>query len=84
VFFAYSTSGTSSNVLVALEEAKKKNIKSIGMTSAKSQSQVMADRCDLTIRIPSKQTAHIQEGHLVVGHLICYAVEQLMFPDKVS
>ena len=84
VFFAYSTSGTSPNIIQALEEAKKFNICAIGMTGSKETSDVMADLCDLTIRIPSKYTAHIQEGHLIVGHLICFAVEEIMFPDRVK
>ena len=84
VLFAYSTSGTSPNIIHALEEANKKNIHSIGMTGSKPQCEAMAELCDITIRIPSDITAHIQEGHLIVGHLICYAVEQLIFTDSVS
>ena len=82
VLFAYSTSGTSPNILHALTEAKKKNIHAIGMTGNRPESLVMGELCDVTIRIPSQLTAHIQEGHLIVGHLICYAVERHIFPEK--
>lgn len=82
LLFAYSTSGTSSNIVSALKEAKKANIKTIGMTGIKPQSNTMVDLCDITIRIPSLETAHIQEGHLIVGHIICHAVERLMFPNQ--
>lgn len=84
LLFAYSTSGTSPNIIAALKEARGKNIQCIGMTGSRPQSQVMAEWCDITIRIPSDSTPHIQEGHLVVGHLICLGVEQLMFSEKVS
>ena len=79
VLFAYSTSGTSLNIIKGLEEAKNKGLKSIGMTGSKPQSQTMADLCNITIRIPSEETAYIQEGHLIVGHLICYMVEEMIF-----
>jgi D-sedoheptulose 7-phosphate isomerase len=83
LLFAYSTSGTSPNIIAALKEAKGKHIQCIGMTGSKPQSQLMAELCDITIRIPSDCTPHIQEGHLVVGHLICLGVERLMFSEKV-
>lgn len=79
VLFAYSTSGTSQNIILALEEAKNSGVKCIGMTGSKSQSQVMADLCDVTIRVPSLETPYIQEGHLIIGHLICLHVEELIF-----
>lgn len=79
ILITYSTSGTSPNILKALETAKTKNVKSIGMTGNRPQSQMMANLCDLTIRIPSDLTPHIQEGHLVVGHILCGAVEEKLF-----
>ena len=35
--------------------------------------------CDFLIEIPSKETPKIQEGHLVVGHIICGIIEQEIF-----
>ncbi len=87
VLIAYSTSGASPNILQALQQAKSQNITCIGMTGNKphnkthnkTQGAVIADLCDVTIKIPSQATPHIQEGHLAVGHLICYVVEERMF-----
>ncbi|CNK84161.1 D-sedoheptulose-7-phosphate isomerase [Yersinia alsatica] len=79
VLFAYSTSGTSPNIIHGLEEAKNSGVKCIGMTGSKPQSQIMADLCDVTIRVPSSETPYIQEGHLIIGHLICLHVEELIF-----
>lgn len=82
VLFAYSTSGTSPNIIKGIEEAKSKGVKTIGMTGIKSQSQVMADLCDVTIKVPSIETPYIQEGHLIIGHLICLIVEDIIFSKK--
>ena len=82
VFFAYSTSGTSPNIIKGLEEAVGKGVKCIGMTGSKPQSKVMADLCDVTIHVPSHETPYIQEGHLIIGHLICFAVEEMIFGNE--
>lgn len=82
VFFAYSTSGTSPNIIQALKSAKQKGVISIGMTGIKPQSDMMLEYCDQLIRIPSQETPHIQEGHLVIGHLICYLVERQIFANE--
>ena len=83
VLIAYSTSGASPNILRSLQQAKSQNIICIGMTGNKprnkTQGDIMEDLCDVTIKIPSQETPHIQEGHLAVGHLICYLVEERMF-----
>jgi D-sedoheptulose 7-phosphate isomerase len=36
----------------------------------------MVEFCDRMIMIPSKTTAQIQEGHLILGHILCGLVEQ--------
>ena len=82
VLFAYSTSGTSPNIIKGIEEAKCKGVKTIGMTGSKPQSQQMSDLCDITIRVPSVETPYIQEGHLIIGHLICLHVEEIIFSGK--
>jgi len=79
VLIVYSTSGTSPNILKALTEAKRLGIKSIGLTGNREKSKVMADLCDITIRIPSDCTPYIQEGHTVVGHILCGAIENKIF-----
>jgi D-sedoheptulose 7-phosphate isomerase len=82
VFFAYSTSGTSANILKGLAEAKQRNISCIGMTGTRPQSKVMSNLCDVMIQIPSQETPYIQEGHLITGHLICLMVEQIIFKPE--
>ena len=77
IFIAYSTSGESPNILKAIEEAKINKLISIGMTGQTNGS--MNKLCDFLIEIPSKDTPKIQEGHLVVGHIICGIIEQEIF-----
>ncbi len=77
VFIGYSTSGKSPNVLLAFEEAQQRDIKTIGLTG--KHDGPMRELCDYLIEVPSLETAKIQEGHLVVGHIICGLVEQALF-----
>jgi len=77
VFIGYSTSGQSPNVLLAFEEAQQRNIKTIGLTGKRDGA--MRELCDYLIEVPSLETAKIQEGHLVLGHIICGLVEQAIF-----
>jgi D-sedoheptulose 7-phosphate isomerase len=82
IFIAYSTSGKSKNILMALNQAKKSHLISIGMTG--NQSAAFKDLCDYTIEIPSSETPHIQEGHLMVGHTICGLIEEIIFRGKLN
>jgi D-sedoheptulose 7-phosphate isomerase len=77
VFFGYSTSGQSKNILNALQHAKNKELICIGLAGNKGV--VMKEFCDYIVEIPSSETPHIQEGHLVVGHIICGLVEAKIF-----
>ena len=79
IFFAYSTSGTSKNIIEALKEAKNKNIKTVGLTGMSKKSGDMSNYCNYLLRVPSSSTPYIQEGHLVIGHLICALIEQEIF-----
>ena len=74
VLVAVSTSGNSANVLAAIEEAKAKGIKTIGMTAAGGGK--MAEACDVCLVIPDKVTARAQEVHGLIGHILCEVVEE--------
>ena len=77
VFIAYSTSGKSPNVIAALQEAKTHEVICIGMTG--NQLGQMNDLCDHYLDVPSADTPKIQEGHAVLGHIICGLVERKLF-----
>lgn len=77
VFIAYSTSGKSSNVLAALEVARQKEVICIGM--AGNRGGPMKNLCDYYLDVPSADTPKIQEGHAVLGHILCGLVERTLF-----
>ena len=66
----------SKNILMALREAKSKHLTCIGMTG--NHGGEFKDLCDLTIDIPSSETPHIQEGHLILGHWLCEYIEKTL------
>lgn len=80
IFFAYSTSGNSQNILKAIEYANKNGIITIGFTGNKGGK--MAAICDICFTVPSVSTALIQEVHTMLGHEICGAVENSLKLDK--
>ena len=80
VFIGYSTSGRSSNVLLAFEEARAKGLVCIGLTG--NRGGPMGVLCNYLLEVPSADTPKIQEGHLVLGHILCGLVERALF--KVS
>lgn len=75
VLFGISTSGTSRNVIAAMECAKKMGLLTVMLSGAQTSSQV--EKCvDLSVLIPSVETQHIQESMLIVEHFICAEVIQ--------
>lgn len=77
VFFAYSTSGNSMNILKALESAKEKAVITIGFSG--NDGGRMKDICDICFVVPHMNTALIQEVHSILGHEICSSVEKSLF-----
>ena len=81
VFIGYSTSGKSPNILLALEEARSRGLVCIGLTG--NRGGPMKDLCDHILEVPSADTPKIQEGHLVLGHILCGIVESAIFTAPV-
>ncbi|MFW9881077.1 MAG: SIS domain-containing protein [Candidatus Thorarchaeota archaeon] len=72
-----STSGNSLNVIKGLEKANELGATTIGFTGQKENKiEKIVDHC---LKIPSNDTPRIQEGHITVGHIICYLVEKELF-----
>jgi D-sedoheptulose 7-phosphate isomerase len=80
IFIAYSTSGKSPNVISALQEAKSRRVVCIGMTG--NRGGPMRDLCDHYLDVPSADTPKIQEGHAVLGHILCGLVERALFKGR--
>ena len=68
-----STSGHSKNVVRALSLARHMGCKTIGLSGR--DGGVMSEVCDLNIIVPSHDTPRIQEMHIMIGHIICQAID---------
>lgn len=78
LFIAISTSGNSQNVLTAVEKATELGIATVCLTG-QSGGKVLA-MCDC-LRMPSNETARIQECHITIGHIVCGLVEEQIFAE---
>jgi D-sedoheptulose 7-phosphate isomerase len=74
VAIGISTSGTSRNVLAALCEAKARGLRTIGLCGRNPKA--MAEVCDEVLSVPCATTARVQEMHILLGHMLCKALEQ--------
>jgi D-sedoheptulose 7-phosphate isomerase len=73
VLLALSTSGTSANVLKAVEKARELGCKTIALTGAGGEP--LASVCDLAVVVPAARTARVQECHITIGHLWCELID---------
>jgi D-sedoheptulose 7-phosphate isomerase len=80
VLIGISTSGNSSNIIKAIESAKKKKVITIGLLGCGGGK--LRQHTDHNIIIPSSNVQRIQEGHITVGHILCEIAEREMFDKK--
>ena len=80
VCLAISTSGNSPNIVAAIEEARSREIKIIGLLGRDGGRS--APLCDLALIVPSNDTQRIQETHNLIGHIICELVELALFGNE--
>lgn len=74
VLVGISTSGSSKNVCAALESARQVGAFTVALTGETGGQ--MAAIAHVTLQVPSKDTARIQEAHILCGHMICDWIEQ--------
>ncbi len=72
--FGISTSGNSTNVIEGINQAKKMGLQTISLTGCGGGK--LAPLTDISIIVPSTETARIQESHLCIAHTICELVEE--------
>ncbi len=77
VAIGITTSGTSPNVIKAVEKCKELGIFTIGLTGRSGGR--LKDIADITLIVKSEKTSVIQEVHIAVIHLISLIVEEKMF-----
>ena len=57
--------------------ARNKDMICIGLTGENIEQ--FSKCCDVVISVPSKDTPRIQESHIMIGHIICQKVEEILF-----
>ena len=80
VAIGVSTSGHSPNVLAGVEQAKSLRIKTIGLSG--KDGGALANACDISIVVPSTNTARIQECHITIGHIFCELIDSELSPAR--
>lgn len=76
VLLAISTSGSSPNVLAAVDAARARGIAVVALLGETGR---LAGAADVAIKVPSRSTELIQQVHLAVEHLLCELVERALF-----
>ena len=73
ILLAISTSGNSENVIRAVEQAHRQDMKTIGLLG--KGGGALCNLVDMALVVPSSDTQRIQEVHITVGHIFCEVLE---------
>ena len=79
VLVGLSTSGDSPNVCNAIQRARTLGVFTVGMTGEGGGK--LATLSDACLRVASRETARIQECHILFGHMLCDRIELELGPD---
>ncbi len=77
VLVALSTSGTSPNIIRAVDTARSRGAFCVALTGETGGH--LAERVDLLLNVPSPDPQRIQEAHITIGHIVCSLIEQIRF-----
>ena len=80
VVLGISTSGKAKNVALGIKQAKKMGIKTVALSGGDGGDIVKL--ADVSLVVPSKITARIQEAHITIAHIICEMIEQELCQDQ--
>lgn len=76
IVIGISTSGSSANVLLAIEEANRRGAVTVALTG---QGGTLKELAHYVLPVSSTSTPRIQEAHITIGHIICHLVEEELF-----
>lgn len=79
-FFGISTSGNSQNIIEAVNIAKEKGLKTVGLLG--KDGGKLKGICDYEFIIPGETSDRIQEVHMMILHIIIEGVERILFPEN--
>jgi D-sedoheptulose 7-phosphate isomerase len=75
VAIGFTTSGRSENVRRGLGMAQQRGAISVAVTGAKA---LIDGKADYVVAVPSDSTAHIQEVHLMLLHVWCIYIDEML------
>ena len=79
VLVGISTTGNSPSVVAAFAAARQRGVKTIALTG--DQGGKLRESADVLLNVPSTETPRVQECHILIGHVLCEAVERALFPE---
>jgi len=80
VVWGISTSGKAKNVSLGIKQAKKMGIKTVALSGGDGGEIIKL--ADVSLVVPSKVTARIQEAHITIAHIICEMIEQELCQEQ--
>lgn len=82
VLVALSTSGTSPNIVLAMDAGASRGAFRVAFTGQTGGD--LGTRSDVLLNVPSGDPQRIQEAHITIGHIACALIEQIRFGLKTS
>jgi D-sedoheptulose 7-phosphate isomerase len=82
VLLAISTSGSSKNVISAVEMANKQGIYTVGLLGCNGGK--LSGMVDTALIAKSDVTARVQEAHILAEHIICHLVDYILFQKHLE
>lgn len=79
VLVAITTSGTSPNIVRAVEQAATQGVITVGLLGGNGGT--LRSLCNYSVVVPSSVTARIQESHILIGHIWCEMIEEAVAPE---
>jgi D-sedoheptulose 7-phosphate isomerase len=80
VSIGFSTSGGSRNVIRAQKKARQLGLSPVAFIGGKASA--LEGLCDVVYKVPSENTARVQESHILAGHILCQLVEEALARDE--
>lgn len=80
VLIVITTSGKSKNCILAVKQAKTMGLKTVALTSMNAE---VSKEVDVSIEVPSVNTQHVQECHMVTYHLLSEIIENAVLEEVV-
>jgi D-sedoheptulose 7-phosphate isomerase len=76
IVVALSTSGTSPNILKAVEMGRSRGALLVALTG--ETGGALSGKVDILLDVPSRDPQRIQESHITIGHIVCSLIEHLV------